>query len=638
MAHSDILDGPIQLEVSHEDTLVNEKVTEYLGWTVNSLLRPVLDNDYGLQWPPNTLQYFKELYAYSVGGMDGHDAFFHMINCIKLDLPHVEMTAQGYINTTFLRVVQEWCIEPDLAIAGAASSGKTFPVAAVMYQDWKSAPHKTLSFVCTTSIGASEDRIWGAIVSLHNKSKYPCGTYIAHKYVIAWDNLSDEASDREYNAAIKAIAIPPGEEGRKAISTTRGRKQSRVRIAFDELPEMERYATQACVNLESNPDFRATYIGNPHRHDDAHGEVCKPDELRGFKSIDKQTEKWKTRTGACIFMNGEWSPNFQAPMGDPIPFPYLTNRKTLKKMLKRCHGNRESIEYYRNAIGFWPDSSVSETVLTVEVIEQYEANKRKKWKGTDRKKVGGLDVGFGRGGDLCVLQVGEYGLTTENRKVLQHLKEYIIMPPATGVFDEEIAKKVVDICRKENISPDNLGMDISSDGGKIYREIVRYWIALGNTKAANVHAISSMGKPSERIVSNVDVRKCIDAFDRRVTEYWMMIREGVMTRCIMGIPYNEGQDNELVDELCSRIYEIRNRKFCIEGKPEMKARIKKSPDRADAFAYMVEMARRIGLTFLSPDDDERQEERKRTYEEEKSISVWSGYDTDDWGEDIEDTA
>lgn len=620
--------------IPYEDSLVNEKVTEYLGWTADSLLDDVAQDDYGVQWPSGTLQYFKELYAYSVGGMDGHEAAWHMINAIKLDLPHIIMAKDGYINTTFLRVVYEWVLEPDLAIAGAASSGKTLPVAVCIYEDWKAAPSTTLSFVCTTSLGASEDRIWGAIVKQFNNCKYPCGTYIAHKYVISWDNLSPDASDRDYNAAIKALAIPPGEEGRKAVDTTRGRKNKRVRMVFDELPEMGGYATMALVNLESNSgetELRATYIGNPHLKSDAHGQMCEPSDARGWKSIDKTTEKWKTRTGVGIFMNGEWSPNFQAPPGEPIPFPFLTNRITLKKMLKRCHGNRESIEYYRNAVGFWPDSSVSQTVLSLEIIEQKEADKRTKWKGTGRKKVGGFDTGFSRGGDLCVLQIGEVGLNVQSRNVLQHFKEYIIMPPASGVFEEEIARQLVDICIAENLHPDNLGMDISSDGGKVYREIVRYWLNLGNKKAANVAALSSMGKPSDRIVSNVDSRKCSEAYDRKVTEYWMMVREGVMTQNIMGIPLVEGEENELVDELCSRLYEIKSKKFCVETKDDMKERIKKSPDRADAFAYMVEMARRIGLSFTSPDEEGRNEDRKKE-RKDRDQGVWSGYDSDDWGE------
>lgn len=618
------------------EPLVNEKIEEFLGWTAETLAAPVENDDYGCRWPDGLDQYFKELHAYSVGGLQGHHAAWHLINAIKLDLPHVKMTNNGYINTTFLRLVYKYCEEPDLAIAGAASSGKTFPIAVCILEDWKASPSNTLSFVCTTSLGASEDRIWGAIVSLHGRSKYQCGTHIAHKYVIAWDNLSDEAADREYNSAIKAVAIPPGEEGKKAVDTLRGRKNKRVRLVFDELPEMGLYATNAAINLESNSgesELRVTYIGNPHKHDDAHGNVCRPDDPLGYKAINKHTPEWKTRTGCAIFMNGEWSPNFQAPPEEPIPFPYLTNRRVLEKMLKRCHGNRDSIEYYRNAIGFWPDASVSETVLTTDIIIAYEANLRKKWKGTERKRVAGLDVGFSRGGDSCVLQVGDVGVVTDNRRVLQHAKEYIIMPPATGVFEEEIAQQVVNICRAENIEPDNLGMDISSDGGKIYREIVRYWLSLGNKKAANVAAISSMGKPSERTISNVDPRKCSEVYDRQVTEFWMMIREGVMTKCICGIPFVPGEISELIEELCSRTYEIKGKKFSIETKDEMKERLRRSPDRADAFAYMVEMARRVGLVFLSPDDIERRTERRREQKEKQTKDEWSGYEEDDWGED-----
>lgn len=623
----------------YEQSLVNERVTEYLGWTVESLLAPVKDDDYGMEWPKESIQYIKELYAYSIGGLGGHSAFWHMINAIKLDLPHVILTHDGYINTTFLRVIDELCKEPDLAIAGAASSGKTFPVACFIHEDWKCAPALTLSFVCTTSLGASEDRIWGAIVGLWQRAVYKCGEYIAHKYVIVWGKFSDDASDREYNAAIKALAIEKGEEGKKAIDTTRGRKQRRVRIVYDELPEMGNYATQATVNLESNPELRATYIGNPNRHDDAHGDVCRPDHPLGFKSINTNTPKWKTRTGAAIFMHGEWSPNFQAPADTPIPFPYLTNRITLKRMLKRCHGNRNSIEYHRNAIGFWPDASVTDTVLTAEIIEQFGGNLRHKWRSVQKRlKVCGFDPAFGRGGDLCAAQFGEIGITLDNRKIIQWHKEKIYFAPAKGIFEEEIAKMLVDDCIAEGVTPDCLGLDISGDGGKILREVIRYWLLKGDRRAANVHAISSMGKPSDRQVSSVDPRKCSDVFDRRVTEYWMMVREGVMTRTICGLPLVVGEENELIDELCARTYEIWNKKFKIEKKEEMKDRIKKSPDRADAFAYMIEIARRHGLVFVSPDDEERRDARKRERSETERDPESRNYGSDSWGEGEDEEA
>lgn len=625
--------------------LVNEKITELYGFTAKSLAAPVVDDNYGINWPGNLPQYFKEAKAYRTGGMGGHDKLFHMINMIKLDLPGFQFESRGYINSNALRVLKGLVENDDLGIAGAASTGKTFPVGAYILQDWKSAPGTTLSFVCTTSLAASEDRIWGAIVKMFQDSKHKIGTYIQHKYVIAFGNFSDSASDRDYNSAIKAIAIPLGNEGRKSISALRGRKQLNVRLVFDELPEMETYVSHGAINLESNtrdtnPEFvgrqwglQVVYIGNPNDENDAHGQACRPDDPLGYKSINKETPQWQTRTGLCIFLNGEWSPNFEAPPDEPIPFPRLTNRVALQKMLARCHNNVNSLEYWRNAIGFWPNTSVLRTIMTTDLLKARKAHDPVKWRVVKRINICGFDLGFTAGGDKCVAQFGQVGVDQINRTVCQWMAERVYHAEVGQNFEDAIAKQLVDDCIRFDVKPNGLGLDISGDGGKMLSAIIRYWIKI-NPNAAEVFPISSMGKPSDRIVSNVDKRQCDEAFDRRVTEYWMMIREGVECEVLKGIPLvNElGELHEIVDQLCSRIYSIVAKKFSIETKDNYKDRTgKDSPDNADSYVYMIEMARRHGLVFNTPHDETRKKERD---EVRKSMDTRSdyNYESDDWGE------
>lgn len=622
--------------------LVNEKTTELYGWTAKTLRAPVTEDTYGVPFPKGTMQYFVEAYGYRMGGIGGHNKLFHMINMIKLDLPFFQFESRGYINSGALRVLKGLCENSDVAIAGSASSGKTFPVGAWVLEDWKSAPHATLAFVCTTDLAASEDRIWGAIIKMHQNCKYPTGTHVPHKHVITFGNFSDSASDRDFNAAIKAIAIARGKEGKKAIDTLRGRKQLNVTLVFDELPEMETYVTQGAINLESNtPDeglnafgLRVVGIGNPANQVDAHGNMCRPDNALGFKSVNRTMPQWTTRTGICIFMNGEWSPNFEAPPGEPIPFPRLINRLALAGILKRCYGNINSLEYWRNAIGFWPDSSVIQTVLTQDLIMKHEAHLVAKWREIRRVRICGFDTGFTSGGDKCVAQFGEVGQVENGSRVVGWLEECVYMPEQGMEFEDGIAKQVVDDCIRLGVKPENFGMDISGDGGKMMRAIIRYWLTK-NKNAAELFPISSMGLPTERIVSNVDPRKCKEVFDRRVTEYWMMVREAVMCEIVKNIPLVNEKTNEehpIIKQLCARIYSIANKKFSIETKDEMKERTAgESPDNADAFVYMIEMARRLGIIFMTPNDkkresmkvQERKEMGKRTYD----------YASDGWGED-----
>lgn len=624
--------------------LVNEKIKELYGWTAESLTAPVPDTDYDLPVLKKQLQYFREAYAYRQGGLNGHDKLYHMVNMIRLDLPFFQFTKRGYINSNALRVLKACVERDDLGIAGAASTGKTFPVGAYILQDWKSAPHATLSFVCTTSMAASEDRIWGAIVKMWQQSTYKIGTYVPHKYVIAWGKFSENAGDRDFNSAIKALAIEQGREGKKAIDTLRGRKQLNVRLVFDEHPEMETYVTMGAINLESNTrnleinawGLQVICIGNPHNENDAHGQHCRPINPLGYKSINPSVPEWPTRTGWCIFLNGEWSPNFEAPPNEPIPFPRLTNRDGLAKMLIRCHGNENSLEYWRNAIGFWPNSSVIRTILTEELIKQKHGFEKDNWHdGQKRKKVCGFDMGFTAGGDKCVANFGELGTTDKNRKKLSHICEKTYHVESGGVFEDQIAKQLVDDCIKLGVEPNGLGIDISGDGGKMLAAIIRYWLDKNERRAADVYPISSMGKPTERIVSNVDPRKGDEAFDRRVTEYWMMVREAVLCEIVQNIPLvNEtGMGlHPIVEQLCSRIYTIKGKKFVIETKDEYKDRTGNgSPDNADSFVYMVEMARRHGLVFQSPDDKTRLFERMKEEREKERARAYE-YSSDSWGE------
>lgn len=626
--------------------LVNEKILKLYGWTASALAAPVKDDDYGIKFPRGTMQYFKEAYGYRNNGIGGHDKLFHLINMIKLDLPDFEFTSRGYINSGALRVLKACCDHDDLAIAGAASTGKTYPVAAYILQDWKSAPDRTLSFVCTTSLAASEDRIWGAIVKMYQDSVHPTGIYIPHKYLIAHKKLSDAAADRDYNSAIKALAIEQGREGLKAVDTLRGRKQHNVRLVFDELPEMEKYVSKGAVNLESNSaseilnafGLQVIGIGNPNLKTDAHGEMCCPADPMGFDSISKDTKEWKTRTGHCIFLNGEWSPNFEAPIGDPVPFPRLTNRHALAKMLNRCHGNPNALDYWRNAIGFWPGAEVIKTVLTAQIIKDKKADQKIRWSQIQRKRICGFDTGFTAGGDKCIAVFAEIGRDETGRMVVSFLEERTYHAQQNTVFEDAIAKQVVDDCIKMGVAPDGFGMDISADGGKVITAIIRYW-SKKNPAASEVQPISSMEAPSERPVSNVDPRLCKEAFDRRVTEYWMMTREAVLCEIVKNFPLvNENGDglSDIADQLFSRTYEIKGKKASLEKKEDYMERTSKhSPDNADAFVYMIEMARRHGLNFETPDDSNRRREDQLRKELNKIVPMGQrtySYDSDDWGE------
>lgn len=627
------------------------------GYTIAHFLVPPNETeDYGLEWPEGTLQLTKEYHGYFVGGIGGRRKFDHLINAIRLKWPDgldgreptehpIEFCNNGVINTAALRVLWACCYQHDLGVAGAASSGKTRPIAAWVIVDWECAPNQTLTFVCTTTLAASEDRIYGAITQLHNHAKIKFGTLLDYKKCIVFGKVdSDSASDREYNNAIKVLAIEEGQEGRKAIATTRGRKNKRVRLIIDELPEMGSFVIQARVNLKSNPDFIFIGIGNPARHEDPHGELCKPDHPDGFRSITADIPEWKTRTGWCIFLNGMWSPNFLVNEKEPVPYPYLTNRFSLEGMKVLCYGNTDSIEYMRNAIGFWPSSASEQTILSRATIEAYGADKEPEWLGGKKKVLVGLDLGFTVGGDRCAATFGHLAQEKSGRKILVPFLSKTYQATEGEVFEDSIARQFVDDCITYGVEPDGVGLDISNDGGKIAKAIIKYWatgeplVAAGKTRqdAYNIEAISSGGKPTERMVSDIDPIPCSKRYDRRVTEYWFSVRTGILSTVIKGMNMLAGY----VSDLCARRYEKRKGdKIYLETKDEMKERLQgQSPDDGDSFSYLVEMARRHGLEFITLTAYRKrvEEQFKRRMISEKHIPVPAGaigsYSSNDWGE------
>jgi hypothetical protein len=571
---------------------------------------------YGMKFPENMDELGIELYCYAISrGEYGKEYCVkhninlsdfkllspseHFLNAVKLQWPtEVSIYSRGYTNTQLVRTLDELCSNTDICLAGAASMGKSFPVALWIYLDWCSAPHCTSSWVATTTLGASEDRIWGIISKLWKSASVQYGKLIDYRHMIVWGGASND-EDKDYRNAIKALAFQSGNEGQKAIDTTRGRKNDRVRLALDELPEMELGAITARVNLSANNDITFIGIGNPSAGDNPHTRWAMPKGHSNFDSVNPDLMKWETETGVCLFYNGMKSPNFDAPPNEPSPFPFLMDRKKQEIMLKQCYGDENAIDYVRNAIGWWPKTGFAQTILTADLIRNADTNEEPLWDSEGFTKVAGFDTAFTVGGDRCVLTIAKLGYVrgTRNRVMwLESQKVIQLSANAAAEFEIQLATEVVNYCRTAGVQPSKFGMDVSGDGGRVGQAIIREWLRFESSGAA-IALISSMGKPTDRIAAEVDKRPCKDVYDRLVSEYWYSAYHGFKSRVIFGV----SPSDELARELCIRRYTIKSKKISVETKDDFKGRTGFSPDLADSFLYCLEMARRNGLVFIGND-------------------------------------
>lgn len=609
---------------------------------------------YGFTFPENTSELAIELFAYSITrgeygrtycishGIDLDEYSFenptvHFINFVRMqwDQNSVCLESRGYSNSPLKRALDALCNNDDVVFAGAASISKSFAGGLWILGDWQSTPHATSSWVATTSLQASEDRIWGIIAKLHREAKVPIGKLVDYRHMIVWSGAAFDES-KDYKAAIKALAFATGGEGQKAVATTRGRKNARVRLGMDELPEMEQLCLMTKSNLTANNDAVFFGIGNPSAEDNPHTKWCLPKGCDNFDSVGPEMEEWETQTGKCIYFNGKKSPNMQAPANEPVPFPFLLDRKKIARMLEQNYGDENAVDFMRNAVGWWPKTGFIQTILSEAVINSANTEEEPPWDFNDITMLGGFDTAFTEGGDRCVLSVGRQGYIRGMAKKILHLvKQEIIIASGTTKeeFESAMAVKVVAKCVEYGISPIHFGMDVSGDGGRMAQAIMKEWMKIDPT-AMSIYLISSMGSATKRIVSSIDSRPCDEVYDRMVTEYWYSVYHGFKTRSLYGV----NSKSELAREGCLRRYVIKNKKISIESKLDFKLRQGFSPDLFDSYAYLVEMGRRSGLEFIVNDKTEKQT-MAEYYREQRNSPVDSygseeeEYASDDIGED-----
>lgn len=576
-------------------------------------LPKIIENDYGRIWPNGTPQHIKELSGFRSNGGEGYDTRLrHGLRLVRMLWPdqvslykkvvHYK-TGETVIvwNSFFMRTFRACCENKRLALTGCSSSGKTFGVSVYALLLFMSNPKNSTIMISTTSGSDSERRVWGEIKDLHNAlpDEARVGTLIDYLKVITFDPGKElmgsrDVRERDIGSGVMLIPIPDGSEGEKALGKIIGTKQKDGFVVWiiDELPNMMEGVLRGESNLLSNPWFQCIGIGNAKAKTDPHGAMCEP--MDGWQSVNESMDEWDGKSGTkVLFFHGERSPNYH-PAVDPnlpdrggLPFPYLSNRIFVREVAGlNGRGDedlgRQTIDFLRFAIGFWPGDSVSNVIVSEQMVRSKKAdNLNVSWGQEPLKKVAGFDPAWTSGGDSCELSVGTIG--KENGKMIVLCQKdtirFISRVKGSGEekneeFRRDISNQVVDYCRENKILPENFGMDTSGDGALMYREIVRAW------GSSEVVAISSMEKARN------------PKYKDRVTQYWYQCADAILSGSVKGFSLS----SRYFRDLSRRTYNAIGLGIVkVEKKSDFKKRFKYSPDCGDAFSYMMEMAVRNGL-------------------------------------------
>ena len=129
--------------------------------------------------------------------------------------------------------------------------------------------------------------------------------------------------------------------------------------------------------------------------------------------------------------------------------------------------------------------------------------------------------------------------------------------------------------------PENAAFDASGAGKPFGDVVAREW-------SPRVNRIDFAGAASTLPASVSDPTPCNERYYNRVSEIWFGAKELMRTGQIKGI------STSLARELCARTYETQkgaSMRLKAEPKPDMKMRIGKSPDEADAALMLVALCR-----------------------------------------------
>lgn len=474
-----------------------------------------------------------------------------------------------------LKMTQEACDHKYLGICGAASSGKSHFAAMWALLNFYAAPTRTMVLVTSTSVHGAKQRVWGHIQKLWNAM--PVDLRGLSKMVGSNGILRyNEVDDNKAQTDTRGITIVAAEQkqDKEAVAKLIGRKQERMFLIADELPELSHSInTAAKGNLVTNNAFQYIALGNPKDFFDAFGNFCKP--LKGWDSINETMTEWDIRNGKVVRFDALKYTNYVT--GKQV-YSFMPSRETIDEAREEFGEN--SLTFYRMYRGYFPPSGASDNIY--DAIELMASNGSSvEWK-SPPSKCAGLDLSFTSGGDKTVLTILEVGQDKDGKTVVRYkiahvLKENIFQKDETRTF--QICKQVKDILVMEGIEPRYLGYD-STGGGAPFGDALALVL-----NSRELLPVQFAGKASDRVGRGTDRRPAHERYTDKMSEIWFQGRE-----LMRGKQFCELSE-DLMSEMTQRSYRhgVRGR-VTVLPKSEMKLTTGKSPDRSDSFMLALEVA------------------------------------------------
>lgn len=548
---------------------------------------------------------------------------------MRWDFLYVEK--DGVVNSWFLRICRTLCMHKRVYLIGSASAGKTFGCSVVGMNYWGCSPWNTTFLVTSTDKESLDSKAWGTIRDLHDKDKLKIGVRVDYEDAIV---LEGKAKQRDIRDAIKAIALPKGSEGEKAIGKVQGRKNENIAWLADEYAHMDPFVQKARSNLSAVPSFLFWACSNkPEEGDPMYTDAAPDPELYplGWETPGlSDMESWPTKGGGiCLYFDGEKSPNTNATKATD-PFPMLTRRDYIDTI--RDEEGEDGYGWWKYVKAFPKTGSAHDKIINSKLLERHGALDDPVWAGDDWITVAGFDPAWTKGGDDAMVDFARVGTDYTGLKIMAHEPDAVKLNAkmsGSGTFEEKVSEAFIRECQKRQCHV--VAIDISGGGGRVALE-VRNAATRMNWKL-EILSVDSAGSPDESETYEMgDTKKNgKEAFDRRVSELWVSYRLSVQAGLIRGVKTTA----KAVRELCERrASNDEKKRYTVEKKSEYKKRNSgKSPDSAESRILCHHAARKHGLgaNLAKSSIKKAVADFRKPHEEKPAAYGWSGSQKSSYG-------
>lgn len=566
--------------------------------------RPVVK--YGKQFPEGTSKLEVELWCLrhdKRGDYEGGRlaSFDHFRNAVNIIWNNKDSTRRHIWNEWSEKMFKEAIGQREkrrfVGVAGCGSSGKSDAFALYAIVMYLSNPTETMVLLTSLTLETAKGRIWKAVREYWRQLERffaangapPPGSAVHSKCRIRGMDKQGGFTD-ETGLMLVAADKQKGEDATSKIVGTKAPGRGMLILIADELPGLSHNVlTVAYTNLTVNYEFQMIALGNPSRKLDPFGKFCTPKD--GWDSVAHEPDEWETQRGKVIRLNAEHSPRVKEEDDfteeeiragkEPVCF-WMPTRADIEGMARDY--DITSQYYYTNAKAMWcfdksPMAIFSETELLAASDSTVPV-----WDYPDRiVRVSGMDSSYTSGGDksvdvqvVCGRVEGKPHLHVSEVTTLG-MDDSLPISPA-----HQIARAWMRGCEDAGIAPKNAGFDGSGAGVPFGGIVQAEW-------SPQVKDIQFGGAPSGRKMGLNDDTG--EKYANRVSEIWLQIKPLLREGQVSGLT------ESIIEDLVSREFSKKPepRKLKIESKIDLKKRLGRSPDCADAFLIAVDVAIQNGL-------------------------------------------